>query len=127
LAGAHRPDHRSRCPDSEISGTASGGPSPWAVTGPCATDGQGGTSAFATWLPRPDLSIGAERRAKPGNLNPSALGNARAEDGWGEVFVAWAPSRHLWLTLAWADLGRLAPGLLARRQQGACGSIQVAR
>lgn len=79
------------------------------------------------WLLRRDLALGAEYRAKPDNLNDSALGSgALKEDAWADVFVAWAPNKHLSLTLAIADLGRIAPAVQPRRQRGAYLSAQIA-
>jgi hypothetical protein len=78
------------------------------------------------WLLRKDLAIGAEYRAKPDNLNPSPLGAGLKEDDWADVFVAWAPNKHLSLTLAWVDLGRIVPAVATRRQTGAYLSAQLA-
>jgi hypothetical protein len=78
------------------------------------------------WLLRRDLAIGAEYRAKPDNLNPSPLGAGLKEDDWADVFVAWAPNKHLSLTLAWVDLGRIVPAVATRRQTGAYVSAQLA-
>ena len=78
------------------------------------------------WLLRKNLAIGAEYRAKPDNLNPSILADGLKEDDWADVFVAWAPSKHLSLTLAWVDLGRIVPAVQPRRQAGAYVSAQVA-
>ena len=79
------------------------------------------------WLLRRDLAVGAEYRAKPDNLNDSVLGaGALKEDDWADVFIAWAPSKHLSLTLAVADLGRIAPAVQPRRQRGAYLSAQIA-
>lgn len=78
-------------------------------------------------LLRRDLALGAEVRAKPDNLNDSALGSgALKEDDWADLFLAWAPSKHLSLTLAWVDLGRIAPAVQPRRQRGAYLSAQFA-
>ena len=78
------------------------------------------------WLLRRDLAIGAEFRAKPDNLNDSALGpGALKEDDWADVFVAWAPNKHLSLTFAVADLGRIAPAVQPRRQRAAYLSAQI--
>ena len=72
-------------------------------------------------------AVGAEFRAKPDNLNASVLGaGALQEDDWFDVFLAWAPSRSFSLTLAWVDLGRIAPALQPRRQAGAYLSAQLA-
>lgn len=78
-------------------------------------------------LLRKDLAIGVEYRAKPDNLNPSVLGaGALREDDWKDVFVAWAPSKHVSLTAAWVDLGRIAPAAQPRRQTGSYLSAQFA-
>jgi len=78
------------------------------------------------WLLRRDLAIGAEYRSKSDNLNPSPLGNGLKEDDWADVFVAWAPSKHLSLTLAYVDLGRIVPAVATRRQSGTYLSAQIA-
>lgn len=73
-----------------------------------------------------NLAIGAEYRAKPDNLNPSILGDGLKEDDWKDVFVAWAPSKHLSLTLAYVDLGKIVPAVVSKRQKGAYLSAQIA-
>lgn len=81
----------------------------------------------AALLLRRNLVIGAEFRAKPDHLNRSVLGTgALAEDDWFDVFVAWAPSKHLSLTAAYVDLGKIAPAVQPRRQTGAYLSAQLA-
>ena len=77
-------------------------------------------------LLRRDIAIGAEWRAKPDNLNPSALGAGLKEDDWADLFIAWAPSKHLSLTLAYVDLGAIVPAVVTRRQRGTYLSAQVA-
>lgn len=77
------------------------------------------------------LAIGAEYRKKPNNLQAlgasAGLGNALQEDDWHDLFLAWAPSKHASLTLAYVDLGRIVPGVTAgRRQTGYYLSGQVA-
>ncbi len=47
------------------------------------------------------LAVGVEYREKPDQLN---LG----EDDWRDVFVAWFPNKHVSVTAAYADLGRIA-------------------
>jgi hypothetical protein len=54
------------------------------------------------WMIRRDLVAGVEYRMKPDNL-----GFAK-EDDWADVFVAWFPSPHVSVTLAYADLGDIA-------------------
>lgn len=79
------------------------------------------------WLLSPRLALGAEFRAKPDNLNQSALGaGALKEDDWKDLFLAWAPNKQLSLTLAYVDLGRIAPAVQPKRQTGAYLSAQFA-
>jgi Protein of unknown function (DUF3034) len=77
-------------------------------------------------LLRKDLAVGIEWRAKPDNLNPSFLGAALKEDDWADLFIAWAPSKHFSLTLAYVDLGHIVPGFAPKRQTGGYLSAQVA-
>jgi hypothetical protein len=95
----------------------------------------GANSQRLTWQPELSvalllsrhLALGAEWRAKPDNLHRSVLGDgALQEDDWADVFVAWAPNKHLSLTLAYADLGHIVPALRPRRQTGAYLSAQLA-
>jgi len=79
------------------------------------------------WLWRRDVAVGMEYRIKPDHLNRSVLGDgALKEDDWWDVFVAWAPSKHVSVTAAWVDLGRIAPAVQPRRQTGAYLSAQFA-
>jgi hypothetical protein len=78
------------------------------------------------WLLNRRVAIGAEVRAKPDKLNPSALGAGLQEDDWGDVFIAWAPNKNISLTLAYVELGRIVPAVVARRQHGAYLSAQLA-
>lgn len=78
-----------------------------------------------------NVAIGAEYRFKPNNLESlgraAGLGDALREDDWKDIFIAWAPSKNLSLTLAWVDLGRVVPGVTGNRKQtGAYLSAQVA-
>jgi hypothetical protein len=89
------------------------------------------TEVSLAYLLKKNLAIGAEYRKKPNNLEAlgaaSGLGNGLAEDDWKDLFVAWAPSKHLSLTLAYVDLGRIVPGITdGRRQTGYYLSGQVA-
>lgn len=72
--------------------------------------------ASAAWLLNRKLAVGAEYRSKPDNL-----GIAR-EDDWWDVFVAWAPSKNLSLTVAYADLGNI---VIRDNQRGVYASMQV--
>jgi hypothetical protein len=61
-------------------------------------------------------ALGAEYRMKPDNL-----GIAKEND-WYDAFVAWAPTKHVSLTLAYADLGNI---VIKDRQRGLYASVQV--
>lgn len=63
-----------------------------------------------------NVAVGAEYRQKPNNL-----GIAK-EDDWYDAFVAWAPNKHVSLTLAYADLGNI---VIKDRQRGLYASVQV--
>ena len=78
------------------------------------------------WLASRKLAIGAEYRRKPDNLNPSALGASLKEDDWWDLFAAWAPNKHLSLTLAYVQLGRIVPAVATKRQDGGYASAQIA-
>jgi hypothetical protein len=67
------------------------------------------------WLANRHLAIGGEFRTKPDNL-----GVAGEDSAW-DVFVAWAPNKHLSLTAAWVDLGNIIVG----EQRGPYLSLQV--
>jgi hypothetical protein len=62
------------------------------------------------------LAVGAEYRTKPNNL-----GIAR-EDDWWDLFVAWAPTRHVSVTLAYADIGNV---VIRDDQRGWYLSVQI--
>jgi hypothetical protein len=51
------------------------------------------------------IVIGAEYRQKPDNL--AFAGAAFKEDAWKDVFIAWAPSKHVSITAAYVDLGNI--------------------
>ena len=70
----------------------------------------------AAYLLTRKLAIGAEYRTKPNNL-----GIAR-EDDWFDVFVAYAPTRHVSVTVAYADLGNI---VIRDHQRGIYASLQV--
>jgi hypothetical protein len=79
------------------------------------------------YLVNKNVAVGAEYRAKPDNLNNSVLGTgALKEDDWADLFVAWAPTKNVSLTLAWVDLGKIAPAVQPRRQTGTYLSAQLA-
>lgn len=72
--------------------------------------------ASAALLLRRDLAIGAEYRSKP-----DLLAIAGEDHAW-DAFLAWAPNKHLALTLAWVDLGNI---VIADDQRGWYASLQV--
>jgi hypothetical protein len=67
------------------------------------------------------LAVGAEIRAKPDNL--AFAGPAFREHAWKDLFVAWAPSKHVSITAAYVDLGNLVGH---ERQTGGYLSVQLA-
>ena len=68
------------------------------------------------WLLNRNLAIGAEYRMKPDNL-----GIAREDNVW-DAFVAWAPNKHVSLTVAYVDLGNI---VIRDNQRGWYASLQV--
>ena len=83
------------------------------------------------YLLRNNLAIGAEYRKMSNRLevagNAAGLGDALKSSDWKDIFIAWAPSKNLSLTLAYVDLGLIVPGFTGkRRQTGTYLSAQVA-
>lgn len=68
------------------------------------------------YLVRRDLAIGAEFRSKPDNLRIAA------ESDWWDLFVAWAPTKNIAVTLAYANLGNI---VIKDNQHGVYVSAQV--
>lgn len=78
-----------------------------------------------------NVVIGAEYRFKPNNLESlgraAGLGDALREDDWKDIFIAWAPSKNVSITLAYVDLGRIVPGITNNKKQtGVYLSTQIA-
>jgi Protein of unknown function (DUF3034) len=77
-----------------------------------------------------NVAIGAEYRGKPNNLEAlgraAGLGGGLKEEAWKDIFIAWAPSKNVSLTLAYVDLGRIIPGITPKRQTGVYLSGQIA-
>ena len=67
------------------------------------------------YLLRKDLAIGAEFRQKPDNL-------PFKEDNWYDIFIAYAPTKNISLTLAYVDLGNL---VIKDKQKAPYLSVQV--
>lgn len=72
--------------------------------------------ASAALLLRRNLALGAEYRHKPDNLAIADENHA-----W-DAFLAWAPSKHVSLTVAYVDLGNI---VIADNQRGWYASVQV--
>ncbi|MGH8107117.1 MAG: DUF3034 family protein [Arenimonas sp.] len=70
----------------------------------------------AAYLLNRNWAVGAEYRMKPNNL-----GIAK-EDNWFDVFVAYAPNKHVSFTVAYADLGNV---VIKDNQRGVYASVQV--
>ena len=73
------------------------------------------------WLLGRNFAVGAEYRFKPNNLEAlgaaAGLGTGLREQDWKDVYIAWAPSKNLSLTLAWVGLGQILPGITGNRSQ----------
>ena len=69
----------------------------------------------AALLLRKDLAVGVEFRQKPDHL-------PFKEDNWSDVFVAWAPTKNVSVTLAYANLGNI---VIKDKQKGTYLSLQV--
>jgi hypothetical protein len=80
----------------------------------------------AAWLANRKLAFGAEYRRKPDNLNPSPLGAGLKEDDWWDLFAAWAPTKHISLTVAYVQLGHIVPAVATKKQDGGYASAQFA-
>ncbi|MEO6227341.1 MAG: DUF3034 family protein [Thermomonas sp.] len=72
--------------------------------------------ASAAYLLNRNLAIGAEYRSKPDNLNI-----AHENDAW-DAFIAWAPVKHVSVTVAYVDLGNI---VIRDNQRGWYASLQV--
>lgn len=70
----------------------------------------------AAYLLNPHFALGAEYRAKPDNLKVAE------EEDWYDVFLAWAPTKNISLTVAYAMLGRVA---IKDNQSGVYSSLQI--
>lgn len=78
-----------------------------------------------------NLAVGAEYRVMRNKLqtagNAAGLGNGLRASDWKDLFVAWAPSKNVSLTLAYVDLGVIVPATTAsRKQSGYYLSAQLA-
>lgn len=78
-----------------------------------------------------NVAIGAEYRFMRNKLEgagrAAGLGNGLRSEDWKDIFIAWAPSKNLSLTLAYVDLGMIVPATTGNRKQtGYYLSAQVA-
>jgi Protein of unknown function (DUF3034) len=78
-----------------------------------------------------NVALGAEYRKMTNKLEAAGqaagLGDGLRAQDWKDLFIAWAPSKHLSLTLAYVDLGTIVPATTAKRKQtGTYLSVQAA-
>ena len=83
------------------------------------------------YLVSKNVVVGAEYRFMRNNLETAGaaagLGNGLRSQDWKNIFVAWAPSKNLSVTLAYVDLGVIVPATTdSRKQTGYYLSAQVA-
>ncbi len=75
----------------------------------------------AAYLLTRKLAIGAEFRTKSNRLEGALGGTTFREESAKDVFIAYAPTRNVSLTLAYVDLGQIA----LRDQRAAYASLQI--
>ena len=85
----------------------------------------------AAFLLSKNVVVGAEYRFMRNKLETAGraagLGNGLRSEDWKDIFIAWAPTKNVSLTLAYVDLGVIVPATTAsRRQQGYYLSAQFA-
>ena len=83
------------------------------------------------YLINKNVAVGVEYRMMRSKLetagNAAGLGNGLRSQDWKDIFIAWAPSKNVSLTLAYVDLGVIVPATTAsRKQQGVYVSAQLA-
>ena len=80
------------------------------------------------YLVSKNVVVGAEYRSMRNKLNfATPAGNGTRSEDWKDIFVAWAPTKNVSLTLAYVDLGVIVPATTAsRKQQGLYVSAQLA-
>ena len=83
------------------------------------------------YLVSKNVVLGAEYRSMRNKLEKAGvaagLGNGLGSGDWKDIFVAWAPTKNVSLTLAYVDLGVVVPATTAaRKQQGVYISAQIA-
>jgi hypothetical protein len=83
------------------------------------------------YLVSKNVVVGAEYRLMRNKLEKAGaaagLGTGLRSGDWKDIFVAWAPTKNVSLTLAYVDLGVVVPATTAsRKQQGVYVSAQLA-
>ena len=83
------------------------------------------------YLVSKNVVVGAEYRLMRNKLEKAGsvagLGNGLRSEDWKDIFIAWAPSKNISLTLAYVDLGVIVPATTANRKQtGYYLSVQAA-
>ena len=83
------------------------------------------------YLINKNVAIGAEYRFMRNRLAQAGaaagLGDGLRATDWKDIFIAWAPSKNISLTLAYVDLGLIVPATTqSRKQTGYYLSAQVA-
>ena len=83
------------------------------------------------YLVSKNVVVGAEYRFMRNKLEKAGsvagLGNGLRSEDWKDIFIAWAPSKNVSLTLAYVNLGVIVPATTAsRKQTGYYLSAQVA-
>ncbi len=83
------------------------------------------------YLVSKNVVVGAEYRMMRNKLEKAGvaagLGTGLRSGDWKDIFVAWAPTKNVSLTLAYVDLGVVVPATTAsRKQQGVYVSAQLA-
>ena len=83
------------------------------------------------YLINKNLALGAEYRFMRNRLAragaAAGLGDGLRATDWKDIFIAWAPTKNLSLTLAYVDLGLIVPATTqSRKQTGYYLSAQVA-
>jgi hypothetical protein len=68
-----------------------------------------------------NVAVGAEYRFMRNKLqtagNAAGLGNGLRSGDWKDIFIAWAPTKNVSLTLAYVDLGVIVPATTGNRKQ----------
>ena len=68
-----------------------------------------------------NVVVGAEYRFMRNKLETAGrtagLGNGLRSEDWKDIYIAWAPTKNVSLTLAYVDLGVIVPATTASRKQ----------